>query len=483
MNNNKNKQGGVLTLALFTLLFAISLNSCTKLIEIDPPTDTITTVEIFEDSLNAAVAINGLYSKIYYTRTGEPRFASGYITRLAGIYSDELLDVPYHFSSTLLPEQGPVGGIWRDAYENIYRMNACLEGLEGSEGITENARNMFTGEVKFIRAFFYFYLVNLYGDVPYLTTSSWKINSSAKREDQSIIYKAIIKDLEEAEKLLPGDFTYSKNKRIRATKWAAKAMLARVNLYLGNWNEAVRLSTEVIDNKILFKILSSPGTVFLANSEEAIMQFGINASLYPTYNITAEGRTFIPYYSTEVPRYIVSDSIVKLFLPTDRRRTEWLGVAKPSVNSKDYYYPTKYKEGAARATLGGVVREQYTLLRVSEQYLIRAEALVHLKQFQSALDDLNVIHQRSNTIALTTELNESEMMKAVAAERQLELFCEWGHRWFDLKRTGKADEVMTAWVPLKAPDEKWESFRKLWPIPTSEMKLNPALIPNIGYIQ
>ena len=119
--------------------------------------------------------------------------------------------------------------------------------------------------------------------------------------------------------------------------------------------------------------------------------------------------------------------------------------------------------------------EYSIVLRLAELYLIRAETFTHLGDLETAKTDLNKIR---NTAGLpdTTASTQQEVLEAILQERRVELFTEFGHRFFDLKRFGKLDEV------LGAVKNGWNSNDSLFPIPESELMLNPNLSPqNPGY--
>jgi len=121
------------------------------------------------------------------------------------------------------------------------------------------------------------------------------------------------------------------------------------------------------------------------------------------------------------------------------------------------------------------------VLRVAEQYLIRAEARAHLNKLNDAIDDINVIRARASLGGLPYLQEQNGVLDAVAKERQIELFAEWGHRWFDLKRTGKIDSVMSQITPQKIGGGMWNSYQQLYPIPRGEMISDPNLTQNNGY--
>ena len=121
--------------------------------------------------------------------------------------------------------------------------------------------------------------------------------------------------------------------------------------------------------------------------------------------------------------------------------------------------------------------EYNVLLRLAEQYLIRAEARAQRDKITgsgSAAEDLNVVRSRAGLLG-TTATTKTAMLLAIENERAHELFSELGHRWFDLKRTGRADAVLG---PQKAT---WTSTAVLFPIPASQILYNNKLNQNLGY--
>ena len=122
-----------------------------------------------------------------------------------------------------------------------------------------------------------------------------------------------------------------------------------------------------------------------------------------------------------------------------------------------------------------VISEYYIILRYSEQLLIRAEARAQLGKIREAQNDINLVRVRAglnNTLAFTT----IDLLHAIEQEKRTEFFCEWGHRWFDLKRWGKADVTLGM-----EKGNNWQSTDVLYPIPLLEIQRNGALTQNPGY--
>ncbi len=119
--------------------------------------------------------------------------------------------------------------------------------------------------------------------------------------------------------------------------------------------------------------------------------------------------------------------------------------------------------------------EDQVYIRLTEMYLIRAEALAQLGRTEEAMDDVNAIRVRAGLNTLPRTLGKTDVLLAVEKERRFEFFTD-GHRWIDLVRTGRADAVLGA---LKGA--KWKSYAQLYPVPAKEIELNPNLTQNPGY--
>src|SRR5580658_3198929 len=168
--------------------------------------------------------------------------------------------------------------------------------------------------------------------------------------------------------------------------------------------------------------------------------------------------------------------LLNAFEPGDQRRANW--VDSVMANGMTYYYPYKYKALVSQPVNGVFPppTEYATVLRLGEQYLIRAESEANgtAAGIDSAIVDLNVIRGRAGLPPYSGGTDAASVLTAILHERRVELFSEWGHRWFDLKRTGNASSVMG--VPGNACKNKggtWNSYDSLYPIPQSEINMDP----------
>jgi starch-binding outer membrane protein, SusD/RagB family len=170
--------------------------------------------------------------------------------------------------------------------------------------------------------------------------------------------------------------------------------------------------------------------------------------------------------------FILSDSLVYNFEPMDLRRTHW--VDSIIVSPTTYFFPFKYK----LYYTGTPPAEYPMLLRLAEQYLIRAEAGAQQNKIQDAQTDLNVIRVRAG-LGNTTANDQATLLIAIESERRFELFTEYGQRWLDLKRTDEVDSVMNKVTRQKGGT--WTTTDQLYPIPLSEIKADVNLTQNQGY--
>jgi hypothetical protein len=180
---------------------------------------------------------------------------------------------------------------------------------------------------------------------------------------------------------------------------------------------------------------------------------------------------FIPLTASADPNHAMTASLAAAFerdaLRPDYQDDRFDSWVKTSASGK--YYIAKY------GTITAANTEFFVVLRLAEQYLIRAEARAQQNNLTGSLADINVIRSRAGLHPATAQ-TQAELLLAVEHERQVELFGEFGHRWFDLKRTGRADAVL---APVKG--SAWQSTDVLYPIPALQVTNNPALVQNPGY--
>jgi hypothetical protein len=457
----RNIISGILLLCM--LLLAVA---CDSFLEVELPESQQTKKSIFEDFQTADAALTSIYSKI--RDTGLLTGSSFGLSNQLGCYADELtwfgspLNTTENFyTNNLLPTNSAVSEYWKTAYNQIYAANAVLEGSKASAALTSANKQKLEGEALFIRALLHFYLVNLYDEIPYVLSTDYKTNNAIAKQSIEEVYKLIQADLLNASALL--NTTELSSTRVRPGKHAVNALLARVYLYSGLWPEAANSASAVLNETALFTI-ENIDNAFLKDSKETIWQLQPAAA----GKNTDEAVAFV--FVNGPPKTVcLSNSLVNSFSSDDLRKTHWTGLVTGGTSKWSYAY--KYKKNST--TPGSV--EYSVLLRVAEQYLIRAEARAQQGDFIGAREDLNKIRKRAG-LANSSASTKQELLDAILEERRHELFTEYGHRFFDLKRSGKTDAALSPEKP------GWASTDALFPLPQTELDLNPNLLPqNAGY--
>jgi hypothetical protein len=476
-----------LTTAMITLVFIFS---CQKYVQVPAPISSINVGNVYSNDPTAIAAITDIYSQM---SSGTLVLASGQnsLSYFAGLAADELTlysgvtvsAAAYLYYTNALTNVSGVD-FWNSLYPAIFSINSAIEGISGSTSLTPAIRQQLLGEAFFLRALCYFYLVNLYGDVPLVTGTDYAVNSLLARSPQATVWKQIIGDLQNAKALLSGNFLdksllKTSTSRLRPTKYTASALLARTYLYTADWSDAKMQADSLINNNAPFtlSLVSNLNNVFLANSNEAIWQLqpvsaGIPNTLDAYYFIlpsTGPNGTNNSYLST---------SLLNSFENGDQRRIDWVDSA--IAGGTTYYYPYKYK---VNATGSSTLTTEYTMVfRLSEQYLIRAEAEANGagNGISSAISDLNVIRNRAGLAAYSGGTDQASVLAAILHERQVELFTEWGHRWLDLKRSGTINTVMAP-VCNTIKGGNWSSNWQYFPIPLTDLQADPNLAQNSGY--
>ncbi|QEC43625.1 SusD-like starch-binding protein associating with outer membrane [Pseudobacter ginsenosidimutans] len=471
--------------SIYTVALCLFLTACKKLLDIAPPINSVTTEELFADNKQAEWAMAGIYSKmingtdyVFIEEGANVNFAAGLSTIQGALSADEMVpgvsragtpETNAMQNKLTIASGARTDAIWISAYRIIFDANALIEGIEASTAIalTDSVRKQLTGEALAIRAFTYFYLVNFFGDVPLLINSDYRKNAVQPRSAVAKVYEQIKTDLVRAKSLLNDDYKLHNTERVRITKWFAEALLSRVYLYTGEYQPAIISATAVIDQASLFSIEPDLNNVFTPASKECIFQLKPSQEQKAFVLNNSHPEAYLLHLVTGLmPNYIISQPLLDAFEINDQRKIKWTETLNQQLIA------AKYKRSGQP--------EYYTVMRLAEMYLIRAEARLLLSPANKAdaIDDLNVLRKRADVDELDDLLTIPQVTQAIAHERRVELFAEWSHRWFDLKRTGKAHDVLSA-IPYKQP--WWGDYQFLYPIPAGEIRLNANLSQNPEY--
>jgi hypothetical protein len=446
--------------------------ACKKMLDIPANAPGgLVTGQVFSDSTTAVNAVVGMYISAF--ASGGP--LSQYMSLYPSLSSDDITSpLSLDFSNNALVAGGDsnpggsAGNIWNGFYNNIliYQANAAIEGLTASANLSPALKDQLIGECEMVRALSYFYLVNLYGPVPVAISTDYLVNGKLPRAPVDTVYAQIIKDLVDAGNRMKA--AYPSNERARPNKYTAMALLSRVYLYQQKWSLAEATADAIINSGDYS--LEALDHVFVMGNQEVIWQ-AVSVGFYG-YE-TQEGQTFVPYAPDIIPQYYLTTHLLDAFEPGDQRKSQW--TALNNVNGADYYYPYKYKNRQTVQIDGRVEGE--VLFRLAEQYLIRAEASIQLGDLNGGAKDIDMIRNRAG-LPNTTAASNEDLLTAIARERQTEFFCEWGHRWLDLKRTGTINTVMT-----QEKGDIWpaDGHAALYPVPYDQFKLNPGWQQNPGY--
>lgn len=454
--------------SIYILAFLFCFSSCKNYVDIATPDGLQDWATVFSTDGSATAAVLDIYS--YYDNTTFPTF-----NYMGAISADELFTTTAAYTEFLnnnvaIASTTNATSLWSTHYIAIRKCNLAIEGIRLSKGMSAAVKDQLSGEASFMRAALFFNMINLYGKVPIPLAVVEAENSGLARAELEDVWSRIFTDLQTAKSLLKPE--YPSAERARVNKYAASALLARAYLYHKEWTKAETEATSVIGSNVYS--LDNPAVVFKKNSKETILQCYSQAGRSPL------AAFFVASGPTVTPRYYFRTGFDLAFEKNgagadDLRKTNWTG-----KNNAGIYYVNKYK------IMSGSGDEYTVLFRLAEQYLIRAEARAQQDKLNgtgSAEQDLNAIRGRAG-LNVKLGLGKAAMLLAIEQERKVELFAEYPHRWFDLKRNSgfsdpsksRADEVL---APVKG--SFWQSTDVLFPVPATQIRVNQALTQNPGY--
>jgi len=465
MYHNKSSINKIAFYCIASTVFLLA--SCAKFVDVGAPTTQIGVKEAYQSDATATSAIIGLYNNTY------TNYLTTYFTGLPGCSAD---DIKYstaspsydEFINDALNSNNSLNAnyLWGDTYSQIAQTNLAIENLNASTRLTPAVKNQLLGEAKTWRAFMYFYLVNMYGNVPLVLGTDNNINGQLPRTGADSVWSQIITDLKDAVSLLKPD--YPSAQRGRINQYTAMALLAKSYLYTKDWKDAETTAGQIIGSGV-YTLSTDLNTAFTNTSNEVIWQIATSTG------ISTFGSNFLAPHGS-LPAYIMYDTLYHSFDPNDLRKQDW--TTSDTIGGIPYYYVYKYKDRA------GTGNEYNVVFRLAEQYLIRAEARARQNEIAGAVSDINTTRQRAGLLPLDDNISQDSALMAVEQERKFELFGEWGNRWFDLKRTPgilgnpgltRADDILSGLKPA------WKHTAVWYPIPSSQIIVNNHLTQNDGY--
>ena len=442
---------------LFILSF-MAFASCNVLDQ--EPEGLISTEDAIVDRQSAIAATNGLYSIL---QDGD-LYGGRFIMATEMVAGNAKATAFQAFWQELASGKVPVSNFhvednWIGFYDVINGANAIITQVPELAALSEGEKNEMLGTAYFMRALSFFDLLRQYGEfyntgsefgIPLKLTQSLE-PSETPRSTVAKSYEQIESDLTKAIDLL-GDG----NNNFKVSKAAAQALKARVHLYQEEFTEAANLASAVITNS-KYDLPENYNEIYeIEESAESI--FELNFIQLDDPNVWA-----IEMYITP-PEVSVSAELITFL--DGRGENERGALFAQSENNDEIFICTKY--GNSQTDNG----QNTIILRLSEMYLIRAEALGRNGTPNDALPDLNEIRNRANLPNINNISDDAELLDILLEERRAEFAFE-GHYWFDMVRYGLMEDTRGL-----------ESFRRIFPIPRREMNITDGtLVQNPGYNQ
>lgn len=433
------------------------------MIEVETPSNLLVSEQVFESVQTANAALSGLYADLW----DNSPLAGDKSGLILGLYTDDLgyysqssnNGLMEYYQNTVIDSNPVVSAYWTNAYQKVYMANAIIEGVEASNTIKGDERSRILAEALLIRSVLFFYLQQIYGDIPYPVTTNYQINQTISKTTSVEVLERIESDLKDAITGLKD--AYRNTERIFPNKKAAQLMLAKTLITEKKYGEAEQILKEIIQSP-LYAIQNDITKVFDKSGTHILWQ------LKPR-NTGGSTKEIQSYYFTAsaLVNIALSQDLISSFSTGDLRRQNW--ISSLSVGTNTWYRANKYK------VLTNNTTEYSIVFRIEEAYLLLSESLAHQGKTQEAVLHLNKIRQRSNLPALSNFISQQTLMDELVKENRSEFFTEMGNRFFVLRRYGKLDNLITV-------KPNWKTYFQNWPLPQKELLLNPNVNPqNPGY--
>jgi hypothetical protein len=471
-----------ITLILLTIIL---LSACENMLD-EVPKSFVSKANYYQNESDAKGAIAGAYAGIQSDFFGITNYL---MTELHGDFlNGRGSQAPITIWNQILDQNniGRCATNWSSFYSAVNRANAVLDNVPNITDINPSVQTRILAEAHFLRALCYFELVRGWGPVPLKTTESTDLSTlEAPRAPESQVYDLIIEDCIAAENGL-GEVGAQTG---RASKWAAKMLLAHVYLTIENWAQAAEKANDIINNGPftlinvtepddfykMFRVDTHSEDIMSVHHSEtkgsSIPTYLHRARAYPYHYGTSGVFAWLPDTNTFIGNSWDENDLRKSFnLYTEYQNANGDWVSLPST------IPILFKKFSSNTD--GISLYSVPIYRFTEAFLFYAEAAAMAEGGPSAmaLERLNKIKRRAygynpdavSPVDYPSGMGQGEFRDAVIQERAYEFLIE-RRRWFDLKRTGKVKEAFAA-AGKNIIDE-----RLLWPIPEDEINNNPAI--------
>lgn len=437
--------------------------SCEKLLEVDTPENQIPNEAVFETVQTANSALAELYAGL---------FASSPISgdqsgTLLGSYTDDLSYYGATSNSGLteinlnqqIESNATIGSYWASAYRLIYISNAIMEGTEKSVSIPPGEKERIKGEALLVRSLIFFYLQQIFGDIPVPLSTNYQINQSLSKTPAAQVLTMLENDFNKCSSMLTDN--YRSAERIVPNRKVAQLMLAKIYMLKSKWPQAEQLLKTIIQTP-MYQFENDLSKVFIKSGSHILWQLKPKNSGDPT----REASTY--YFVNAAPvSYALSQSLINAFTIADNRKSKW--TATVTVGANTWHRADKYKNRTNNNT------EYSIVFRLAEVYLLLSEALAQQEKIAEALPYINATRQRASLMPLVMPITKQSLLDEIILENRKEFFTEMGHRFMNLKRLGRLNDLLYS-------KPNWKGFHVLWPLPQKELLLNQNLNPqNTGY--
>ncbi len=483
-------------IALLAFVIAV-LGSCSDFLNEDLK-GNFSSDTYYKNDKQALQAVNGVYNAISFGNSNNQLWVFGDVASddaVKGGNPGDQSEITYIDEFDVNANNGIINNYWGFTYESIARANNVIANVPAVP-MDEALKNRIIGEAKFIRAYSYFNLVNIFGRVPLkLLPQLTQETIHVPLSEVSAIYQQIETDLTDASAVLPVSYTSADIGRI--TRGAALAMLGKVNLYQEKWSAAIGYFQQVEALGIYSLLPNYADNFKLANenSTESIFEIQHLTNQNPfTGNLM--NQWFAPAaeggYYFNAPTQVLVDAFEKsvsddvdprLDASIGRDGQPWLnGEIFSATWSPSGFLTKKHQQPLSEisSSLKGDGDLNYIYMRYADLLLMKAEAFNEDNKADSAKSNLNKVRQRAlasfdgtppaDLLVDITTVDKNLLRTAIQKERRVELAQEF-HRYFDLMRWGKAYAEAAL-----GPDFNYENNR-YFPIPQAELDANNALNP------
>jgi starch-binding outer membrane protein, SusD/RagB family len=475
-------------LIAFVLFGGLALSSCNDFLD-EEIEGEYTSSNIFDTADDADLVLTGAYNGLNFTTSSNEIWVFGDVasddSEKGGGDSDGS-DIGLIDNFNVTADNGILLTYWQFAYEGINRANTVINGVYNS-AIADSTKQLMIGQAKFIRAYYYFNLVNIWGEVPLRTEVITTSNVNTGLSSVSTIYAQIDSDLVYATNALPAVYASSSDAG-RITKGAALGLLAKSLLYQEDWTDCITTINELEDLGIysletnyadLFKLGAedSPEAIFairhLSNQSPGVgncLNQWFAPSVENGYYFNAPTSSYVAAFNEQTAS---GDTDPRLDASIGREGQSWLNddVFDASWGPATGYLVKKHNQPLSEVPVGtkGDGGLPYIYLRYADILLMKAEAYMQTNDLSNAAVELNRVRSRAG-LADISVVSQSQMKSVIYLERRREMGFEF-HRFFDLMRWG--EDIATAAL---GSNFVWEDPRYYFPIPQSELDSNSAIV-------